>query len=165
LPWSGTLPTIAAGEHTPASEFTTMLDALHALSDAWTSWTPTLTASTTPPTLGTGGTTSGSYIQVGKLAIARWRVVFGTSGTNAGSGTYSITGLPADSVTTSGNVVLGVVRLRDNSVPLTNAAFAMPVTATQFSFQQHGGNIVTEAAPWAWAANDSLSGILVWEVA
>lgn len=59
---------------------------------AWTAYTPTLTAATTNPTLGSGSVT-GAYRQRGKTVQGRVRVAFGTSFT-AGSGTYYIS-LPA----------------------------------------------------------------------
>jgi len=52
----------------------------------WTSWTPALTNAVTNPSLGTGGTATGAYLQIGKLVIARGTITFGTSpslGTNS----------------------------------------------------------------------------------
>src|ERR1044072_3938497 len=52
-------------------------------------YTPTLTAVTTNPTLGAGGSASGRYTLFGgKFCTVRASIVFGTSGTNAGSGQY-----------------------------------------------------------------------------
>lgn len=74
---------------------------------AWTSWTPTLTATTTNPTLGTGGTVQeGYYMQLGKLVIAWYSIQFGTTGLNVGSGEYRLS-LPVAAVTTGTTVPMG----------------------------------------------------------
>jgi len=73
--------------------------------DGWSSWTPAITAST-DPTLGSGSSVSGKYAQVGRL-VAYWaHVQFGTSGTNAGSGTYEFS-LPVNNNNTTDNVIGG----------------------------------------------------------
>lgn len=61
------------------------------LGAAWTAWTPVLTASTTNPNLGSTGTSTGTYIKIGKTVF--WSACFqaGGTGISAGSGTYKIT--------------------------------------------------------------------------
>lgn len=54
----------------------------------YTSYTPTITGSTTDPTLGTSSTAAGRYRQHGTRVWGRVRFKFGASGVNAGSGTY-----------------------------------------------------------------------------
>lgn len=79
---------------------------------AWSgSWTPTITA-TSDPTLGTGSSSSGEYVQIGKTVIARGNVTFGTSGVAAGSGDYTFS-LPVTAKTSGPStwVVVGVIRL------------------------------------------------------
>lgn len=58
---------------------------------AWTAWTPVLTASTTNPNIGTTGTKSGRYCQIGKMVF--WSALFQTNGTgiSAGTGNYNLT--------------------------------------------------------------------------
>lgn len=67
-------------------------DNLKAIGDAWTSYTPAWTASTTNPVIG-NGTITGKKIEAGKLTLFRVRILMGTT-TTYGSGTYSI-GLPS----------------------------------------------------------------------
>lgn len=55
----------------------------------WTAFAPTLSAVTTNPTLGTGGTAVGAYQQVGKTVEWRATITIGTSPA-AGSGDYSV---------------------------------------------------------------------------
>jgi len=57
---------------------------------AWQSWTPTLTASTTNPSLGSGGfyQVTGRYMRLGSLVIGYALMIAGNTGVSAGSGTY-----------------------------------------------------------------------------
>src|SRR5688572_17632849 len=73
-----------------------------------TSYTPALTASTTNPTLGTGSGQQGRYYRdpITGLVWGQARIAFGTSGTNAGSGTYRIS-LPTAVDNLSGSGVSG----------------------------------------------------------
>lgn len=57
---------------------------------AATAYTPVLTATTTNPTLGTGATQTGWYVQNGDLIVGEAYIKFGTSGVNAGAGDYRI---------------------------------------------------------------------------
>lgn len=54
---------------------------------AWTTYTPAVTASTTPPTLGTGAVQFGEYVDDNSIVHFTLHIVFGTSPT-VGSGTY-----------------------------------------------------------------------------
>lgn len=51
---------------------------------------PVLTASTTDPTLGTGGEAHGEYIITGPICYYWGMILFGSAGFTAGSGTYRI---------------------------------------------------------------------------
>lgn len=59
---------------------------LNGIGEAWTSYTPVWTASTTNPDIG-NGTILGKYCQVNKLVVARINVSFGST-TTYGSGTW-----------------------------------------------------------------------------
>lgn len=56
---------------------------------AYVDWTPSLSATTTPPDLGTAPTQEGRYCQIGKHVEFRGQIKFGTT-PSAGSGTYII---------------------------------------------------------------------------
>lgn len=59
------------------------------LPPAWSTFAPTLSAVTTPPTFGTGSTIiAGSYLQSGKNVVGVAEMRTGTSGFAAGSGNY-----------------------------------------------------------------------------
>ena len=59
---------------------------LNGIGEAWTSYTPVWTASTTNPAIG-NGTIQGKFCQVNKLVVARINIVFGST-TTFGSGNF-----------------------------------------------------------------------------
>lgn len=73
---------------TAAQMNTEIRDAFNGVQAAWDTYTPVLTATTTNPTLGTGHTQLGQYIQLGKTVICTGQMNVGTTGFNAGSGIY-----------------------------------------------------------------------------
>jgi hypothetical protein len=128
------------------------------------SYTPTLTASTTDPTLGTGSTATADYILRQGFVKVRFFFQFGTAGVAAGSGTYQIslpTGLGIDADWAS-QYPIGLARIRDSSVPtiafdwrcVTDLSFADKIT-----IKNDTGGAVTSSVPWTWAASDSIQGV------
>jgi hypothetical protein len=81
---------------------------------AWTTYTPTWTASTTNPTIG-NGTLEGRYIELGSAVFGEVRIVAGST-TNRGSGTYAIS-LPFSSVGYN-HQPIGQITIRDNSASI-----------------------------------------------
>jgi hypothetical protein len=78
-------------------------------------WTPTLTGSTTNPTMGTGAVIDGDVHWNGRLYTARFNITFGSSGSAAGTGTYQID-LPAAltlDASWAANVEIGGAELND----------------------------------------------------
>lgn len=139
---------------------------------AWRSWTPTLTASTTNPTLGTNSTAAGIYVKLGRLIVAQFAIQFGTSGTAAGSGAYRIS-LPVAAaqqfVAAAGFHTVGSVRLF-NSGPTEIATVVALLNSTaaiemQYPATWPSGALtnVGDAAPWAWGTSDALFGLLTYE--
>lgn len=68
----------------------------------WINYTPTLTASTTNPTLGPDAQQLGRYMQIGKTVSFNMDILVGSSGFSAGSGLY-IFSLPVPMLTTGPN--------------------------------------------------------------
>lgn len=146
-------------------------DNFKAIGDPWTTYTPTLTATTTNPTLGTGSVSTGRYMAAGKLIIAQYKIAFGTSGTAAGSGSYLIalpvapSGFASNAVIGNGICVdssangLGPVILRVNGVGST--------LTMQFPATWPGGTAttVTHVNLVPWAASDEIWGSVVYEAA
>jgi len=162
--WTTTPRTWVAGEVVTASQFNANLrDFGRAFSDAWTSYTPTLTASTTNPT---NWTQTGYYMQVGKLVVAKFRLAAGASMT-AGSGTYRVA-LPVNAAYTAGTeFASGGVEMWDASANTIQIGIASPRNTAylQITYPGTTTNTVGNAAPWTWAANDTITGTLTYEAA
>lgn len=129
-------------------------------------YTSTLTAVTTNPTLGTGGSANGRYTLFGgKFCVVHGTVAFGTSGTNAGSGQYLIA-LPfaSSSAITGGvpSVGSGLIRCA-GSTAIVNF-FASSGSSTMAAITVAGGNMAS-GAPGAWTANDYISYTMTYEIA
>ena len=77
---------------------------------AWTATTCTVTASTTNPSLGSGGffTNSVRYVRVGKTVIVNGQLIAGTASVTAGSGTYYFS-LPVTSAVSTYGFPIGTV--------------------------------------------------------
>lgn len=133
---------------------------------AWETYTPALTSTGTAPTLGTGSVTQGYYTRINKLVIATAYFAFGTSGTSAGTGDYYIS-LPITSVAaTAAN--RGNVWLYDASAATGwSAIFQISSTTTVQMYKQTGDATIAIGAanPFAWAANDQLRALIIYEAA
>lgn len=127
-----------------------------ALTAAWTTWTPALTASTTSPTLGTGSAVSGYYKQIGKLVVYWARIQFGTAGVAAGTGDYRVS-LPVTAAARSG-AVFGQGFIFDDSASTAELCVARyQSTTTVDLIIGSATEVVTNANPWTWAANDYIT--------
>jgi len=132
---------------------------------AWTAYTPTLTASTTNPT---NWTNTGKYMQVGKLVVAKFKLLAGGSMT-AGSGTYYISA-PVTPAVGEDYAEAGNVSIFDASASLlhkgqlqldnTNTRFRIEYAA---AYPTGGITLVAHNTPWTWAASDAIRGILIYE--
>jgi len=67
---------------------------------AWGSYSPTLDAATTPPTIGSSPVQKGRYFRLGTLGVVHAEITFGT-GSASGTGVYEI-GLPSACPAASG---------------------------------------------------------------
>lgn len=142
------------------------------------SWTPELGATTTAPTLGTGGSATGSYRREGGLAIVVCRILFGTSGVNAGSGDYRINNLPVTpasmltpSTAYSQGSAIGDVLLRNGGGTGTSTgAFGQLATPTSAMMMApgnsgSGGGAVGSSNPWVWVAGSQINATFIYPVA
>lgn len=113
MAWPTTVRTWLAGEKLTATLMNEQIrDALKAISDPWTAYTPTWTASSVNPTLG-NGTLVGSYVKAGRLVIGDIRLTIGST-TTVGTGSYSF-GLPFAQTNTHKNI--GDAEILDLSIP------------------------------------------------
>ena len=136
---------------------------------AYTSYTPTLTASTTSPTLGTGSSATGYYRQIGRMVHGYASIVWGSSGTAAGSGHYGLL-LPVAPANRDQAIGIGYMLDYDDQLRFVVASAAVSVdlwpaatkkavivvTNTAGSGFVTGDNPVGAATPWAWSANDKI---------
>jgi hypothetical protein len=117
---------------------------------SWLSYTPTLTASGTNPTLGTGSTVAGKYQQDGKTVFGWAKIVFGTTGMAAGTGAYKVS-LPS--------TVLDVATAIGSGFLVDVSAYRFtPVSIIGTGSMVWAGtsDVVTNASPWTWAASDEI---------
>ncbi|MCZ0207893.1 hypothetical protein OZK63_21000 [Streptomyces sp. UMAF16] len=132
---------------------------------AWTTYTPTWTASTTNPSLG-NGTISGRYMKIGRTVLCSINTITGSS-TTYGSGSYNWS-LPAPSASTGISVVghahlLGVDRWQgqiiiSSNTSLCSAFFPISTTNTRIDF-------CTATRPETLAAGAQIRLTLAYEAA
>lgn len=136
---------------------------------SWTAFTPTWTASGTPPALG-NGSISGAYCQVGKLIVCRGQLTMGNT-TTFGTGAYSIS-LPAPAA--AGIITpRGLVVYVDASAgaifygTLDTADGGSKATLRLFSASGPFAELATanESTPMAFADGDYLQFLITYEAA
>lgn len=166
MPYTGTPATFTAGAVLTAAQLNSNLrDFARGFTDAWTSYTPTLTASTTNPT---NWTQTGYYMRVGKLVQVKGTLTAGASMT-AGNGTYRIA-LPANANTALANAVVnGSFYIYDNSTGAGHTISIGYVAAAGYiSMLWSTGaapSFVTHAMFGGFAANDFIQFAFSYEAA
>lgn len=128
----------------------------------WTTYTPTLRASVTNPTIG-NGIISGRYMNVGATVFGEIRIQAGTVGFNRGEGTYTIS-LPANGVAENYQPV-GQVVMRDEGPGVTyfgtaifnnNNVDRIELFIHSQVSQFDEGVAVTHSTPFLFSANDKI---------
>lgn len=133
---------------------------------AWASVTPTLTASSSDPTIG-NSTISGWWTRVGKTVTYRARLVIGST-FSVGSGSYRFS-LPvaagSNQALNSSPMVSGVIV--DVSAPETGLICGgkLITTTTLEVFAAKAGSIsnLQSAYPFAWATGDTIEFTVIYE--
>jgi len=125
---------------------------LNTIGAAWETYTPTLTASTTNPTLGTGSSAAGKYGRVNKLVYGQGQINFGSAGVSAGSGFYFVS-LPITALT-SGQVI-GQFQIYDSSAAAVYLGTVISDTTSRgIMYYGAPATVVTNSTPMVWAASD-----------
>jgi len=109
--YSGTVPTFLAGELPDADKFIEISNFMTAATAAWTSYTPTWTASAGTPAVGNGSLT-GAYRRIGKTVDFRMLLTAGSTTTYGTAGAYWAFGMPA--LGNCNGLYVFAVRLLDN---------------------------------------------------
>jgi len=136
---------------------------MNSIGDAWETWTPTLTASTTNPTLGTGSSRTGRWGRINKIVTGYGKITFGTSGTAAGSGFYQLS-LPTTAQTSTPTGPIGTFYIGDGGVNV-RVGVLIATSTTVATMRYDAGTLVTNAAPWAWGANAVILYTFTYEAA
>lgn len=145
---------------------------------AYDAYTPTLTASTTNPTLGSGSSATGYYKRLGHRVEGYASILFGSAGVAAGSGYYGLL-LPVEPVNREQAIGIGYLLDYSDNVRflVASAAVSPPLWAANTSKAiivvsnaagagfGTGANPVGAAAPWTWAENDQLVVTFSYEAA
>ena len=129
-----------AGEVVTAALMNTHIrDNLNMVTGIPAAFTTGLNAATTQPTLGTGSSVSGSWLQVGKLVHYRVSIISGSSGTVPGSGTYQF-GLPVTPAVTNLSPV-GQIVISDTTtvIGIGHVAWDSGTTAHAYVIGTTGG--------------------------
>jgi hypothetical protein len=125
---------------------------MNSIGAAWETWTPALTATTTNPTLGTGGSTTGRWGRVQKIVVGHAQITFGTAGTAAGSGLYYVS--TPTTAQNAGNMPVGVWTTYDGTATWQTGILQLD-TSNRFRLM-YGGTFVSNTTPWAWGTNDQI---------
>lgn len=157
MAWPTSIASATPGTEGAAADFNNHRDALNALGSAWTSYTPAITAATTNPTLGSTSV-SGFYRKIGKTVDIDIDITIG-SGFSAGSGAYRFS-FPAgvSPLLTAQSRPLGLVHVRDVSVPATTTHNAYYFSSSVFAVvASGGGGLLGASSPITWASGDIIS--------
>lgn len=134
------------------------------LAGSYTAWTPTLTGSSSNPTLGSGGSATGRYTALGKHVSGYGTIQFGSSGAAAGSGEYLIA-LPVTATATTPRT-MGSAVLYDASTGTFQTAVMYYSSTTVVRIAYTGTALtVSNSTPWTWAADDAIIFNLDYEAA
>ncbi len=113
--YTGTVPSLLAGELADADKTVNITDLMTALTASWTPYTPAWTASAGTPDIG-NGVLSGAYRQIGKTIDWRLKLLAGSTTTFGTGGAYWSFTLPA--VAAADFAFAGIVA--DNGVTVYN---------------------------------------------
>ncbi len=161
------LPTLLSGEVPTATKWSTILAALHGLTDARTPYTPTWSSTGTQPAL-VNGTLTGSYRQANKWLEWRTVLVIGSS-TTLGTGAYRMS-LPTAAAPLTDHLTHALLNDVSGSVRFFGGAWIISAASTGdnmrivFSGESAFSNM-TGSSPLALASGDRLILSGVYEVA
>lgn len=158
MAWPTSLPTFTPGGIATASDMNDLVDAHDVVGGAWAAYTPSWTASTTSPTLGTS-TVTGRYRKMGKTVDVHISITIGT-GFSAGSGNYTF-GLPSGCVPLNAapSESFGTGTARDVAPSATSRGYHVYYfSSTSVAlFKADDGQVMSATAPFTWATGDRIT--------
>ncbi|MFJ8871098.1 hypothetical protein ACIRD6_35765 [Streptomyces sp. NPDC102473] len=158
--------TWSSGETPTGATFNTEIrDQFNSMFDAWSSYTPVWTSTSTNPVLN-NGTSVGRYLKIGRTCYVTILVTSGST-TTYGSGTYLFS-LPFASAN-AGVVQLGPARVSgvstwDGHCYVNAGATTAGLTTNASAANAAGGNI-TPTVPETWAAGAAFRFSLTYQTA
>ncbi len=157
--WTGTVPTILAGDAPTGDDWDSITDELSALSGSWTDFSSSFswTASVSNPAL-VNAVLVARYQRVGKTVDYLVQITMGSS-TTYGSGFYSFN-VPATALSTAPT---GSCMIFQHAVGQKSATAFFNTTSTVCLVQ--GTALVTNTSPMTWAATDILQFSIRYETA
>jgi hypothetical protein len=141
-----------------------------AMMAAWTAYTPTFTADSGSPAIGSTGVIGGRYLKIGRTVHYRGRVRFGGTGISFGTGAMYVSLPHAASANAVGAITMpdvGAAYIRDASAPVNFAASCMispDLNAGRLAFYQNAA-AVTGTSPVTFATDDHISWGITYEAA
>lgn len=127
-------------------------------------WSPTWTASTLNPTLGAGGSVTGSYVRIfPSMVFGFFNIFTGGAGFATGTGTYSLSipaTVKADLDTLNNSFPVGKAYLldADNVLNSTTLTIMYSTSLKNLFFRPPAGSVWFSTSPFTLAQNDRLSG-------
>jgi hypothetical protein len=131
----------------------------------WQTYTPTITASTNP-NLGSGGSITGRYLQIGKTVFYDITVTWGTTSLSAGTGAYALS-LPV-AMKAGFAMPVGNGAVFDSSATAFQPRTAINIGgtgSTSIGLVNDAGTRVGPAAPYTWANGDTIQAAGMYEAA
>lgn len=152
--WSGTLPPLLSADVPSAAEWKQILDALHGLTDAMSSYPVAWTSTGSAPAIG-NGYLYGEYARAGKLAYGRISLTLGST-TTIGTGEYRWN-LPVPGGGGLANGILSSGHLIDFSVgPTASRDCVLRNAGANLFYATSSVGVVGAASPYALAVSDNM---------
>jgi len=124
----------------------------------WSTYTPSLTASITNPSLGTGFSASGHYAQIQDIVHVMVFIVFG-SGASAGNGDYRVSLPITPDTTNNAGSINGTIWLYDSSSAIGYGGIPSDANVAGYvTMYLEGTSTITvrHNNPFTWTASDQL---------
>ena len=153
--WTGSVPTYAAGDEVKASNMQIETAIETAVSDVWTTWTPTLTNLTA-----TTATQVAKYRRVGKTVDFIWSFVLGAASAVGTSPSFTLPVAPSTDWAISGDTLFPMmVRVIDAGVGHYDGEARLSGSTVTLFYKSSVSAIsnITATTPMTWATGDALS--------